>query len=244
MTNKEVYNYFEQLHAYIFSTIEDGYPVSRVAHFNTYDDDGLYFMTMKVKPFYKQLKETGRVSVCALIANQEIASHDENGLPGFPPGYFVRVSGEIREVSTEELMEKAKENNRFKAMVKDLERYPTMITFVLHRYKGEVYDYDFELTSRDHKIIRERFDFGGMEVEPSGFTIDSEKCITCGQCFKVCSFKAIVPGENFYSINALRCDECGSCYVVCPVNAVTAKSPLEEEERKIIGKQTLAYYSK
>lgn len=43
---KEIFEAFEQLHSYSFSTIHDGYPEIRIAHFLTYDEEGLYFQTM------------------------------------------------------------------------------------------------------------------------------------------------------------------------------------------------------
>lgn len=228
---KEVFERFEKISAYTFATIDGDYPETRIAHFLTYDDEGLYFQTMKVKPFYKQLKTTGKVAVCSLVAENVAADHDENGLPSFPEGYFIRVSGDVRELSFEELELKAKKDPKFLPLIKDIERYPTMTTFVLYKYKGEVYDYDFEKKNRVHKLERQRFSFGGMEVIPPGFTIDKDKCIGCGSCRKVCTFSAIIPGEK-YSINPNRCDECGSCYSVCPVNAVKAKTPMEDSYRR------------
>lgn len=243
LTIKEVFDKFEKIHSYSFTTINnDGYPEIRIAHFITYDEDGLYFMTMKVKPFYKQLVENNKVAACALIAADEEVTHDEDGLSYFPPGYYIRVSGDVRELSFEELSEKANNDSKFDPLIKDIERYPTMTTFVLHKFKGEVYDYDFSKINRDHKLERERFEFGGMEQSQAGFTINPEKCISCGTCAKVCSFSAIIPGEK-YSINPNRCDECGSCYSACPVNAIIAKSPLEESERKEFGKKIIAYSS-
>jgi len=240
MTNQAIYDAFEKQHSYSFSTIDDGYPEIRIAHFNTYDDDGLYFMTMKIKPFYHQLITSKTVAVCSLVANEGAASHDENGLPGFPPGYFIRVSGDVRELTAEELNEKANKNPRFIPLVKDAERYPAMTAFVLYKFKGEVFDYDFEKQTRDYKIHRTRFTFGGMSQEKAGLTIDPEKCIACGACEKVCTFSAIIPGPQ-YQINPTRCDECGDCYITCPVNAIVTKSPLDESERQKLGKQLHTY---
>jgi ferredoxin len=240
MTIKEVYERFAKLHSYSFATIDGEYPEIRIAHFLTYDVEGLYFQTMKVKPFYTQLKKTGKVAVCALIATEGEATQDDEGLSDFPPGFYIRVSGEVRELSMEELKRKTEKNSRFSPLVKDIERYPTMTTFVLHRFKGEVYDYDYALENRDHKLERERFSFGGMPYIRSGFNINPETCIACGICAKVCSFNAIIPGQK-YAIDPHRCDECGSCYCACPVKAITAKSPMLESYRMECGKKILAY---
>lgn len=240
MTEKEVYERFERLHSYSFSTMDREYPEIRIAHFLTYDDEGLYFQTMKVKPFYAQLKRNGKVAACAQVAGEGAAVHDEDGLSYFPAGYYIRVSGEVRELTNEELTRKAEQDARFSPLVKDIERYPTMTTFVLHRFKGEVYDFDFEKEHRDHKLERERFSFGGMEHIEPGFTIDPEACIACGICAEVCTFGAIIPGEK-YTIDGSRCDECGSCYSVCPKSAVNVKSPMDEAARKECGKSILEF---
>lgn len=240
MRIQEVFEHFEKIHSYSFASIDDGEPEIRIAHFLTYDDEGLYFQTMKVKPFYRQLTKTGLVAVCALIAPQEEASHDEHDLPGFPPGYFIRVRGEVRELSFEELEEKVKKDARFLPLVKDIERYPAMTTFVLHHFKGEKYDYDYAEEHRDHKLERERFAFHGSTMEKAGFSIDPEKCISCGRCARVCTFRAIRSEEHF-SINGERCDECGSCYLVCPVGAIEAKTPMSEGNRLAAGKKMLDY---
>jgi ferredoxin len=240
MEIKEVFEKFEKLHSYSSATIDGDYPEIRIAHFLTYDDEGLYFMTMKVKPFYNQLIKTKKVAACALIAEDGASGHDDEGLSSFPPGFYIRVSGDVRELSMAELNHKAEKDEKFMPLVKDIERYPTMTTFVLHRFKGEVYDYDFAKESRDHKLQRSRFDFAGMKKIPAGFYIEPEKCISCGTCAKVCTFNAIVSGDK-YSINGLRCDECGSCYSACPVNAIVAKSPMSEDERRACGKKIIAY---
>ncbi len=241
MTIKDVYERFEKLHSYSFATLDGDYPEIRIAHFLTYDEEGLYFMTMKVKPFYEQLKRGKKIAVCAQVTKSDgAATHDEDGLSYFPAGYNIRVSGDVRELSTQELYAKAKKDDRFIGCVKDLERYPTMTTFVLHSFKGELYDFDFEKEFRDHKIERERFSFNGMDFIEPGFVIDPAKCISCGICAEVCTFAAIIPGES-YSIMGSHCDECGSCYSACPATAITAKAPLDEVERKAIGKQILAY---
>jgi ferredoxin len=242
MEIKDVFNSFEKLHSYSFSTIDDGYPEIRVAHFLTYDEDGLYFQTMRVKPFYKQLIDSKKVAVCALIADDGETVHDEEGLSYFPPGYYVRVSGDVKPVSLEELKVKAQnEPSKFNPLLKDIERYPMMTTFVLHSFKGELYDYDFEKTNRDHKLERQRFAFNGESYIQSGFNINKDTCIACGTCYKACTFDSIIKGDKYYSINPSRCDECGSCYSVCPVNAITVKSPVEESERVKIGLQLKQY---
>lgn len=235
---EEIYDKFKLNAAYTFTTIDGDYPETRIAHFLTYDQEGLYFQAMKVKPFYKQLKGTSKLAVCSLVADFSPSVHNEDGFSIFPPGFFIKVSGDVKEISYDTIIEKAKNNERFLPLVNDIDRYPTMTTFVLYNFKGEVFDYDFEMKNRGHKVLRERFSFGNFKYIKSGFTI-SNKCISCGKCAKACTFKAIEKNQatNKYDIISNRCDECGSCYIICPVNAIIAKNNMTEEERYLSAKK-------
>ena len=220
MTIKEIYEKFDKIGCTTFSTVHDGRAESRIAHFFAWDEDGIYFRTMKVKPFYKQVKETGNITVCGMYPNTQVM-HDENNLPSFETGYSVRLTGDVRELTMEEVEKKAEQNRDFNVAVYDIKKYPATRIFLIYRAKGEVYDFDYAKEHRDHKLERERFSYGGMEVESAGLTI-TDQCIGCGKCQSVCSFDAIVPGSP-YRIMGNRCDECGNCYVNCPVGAIISK---------------------
>ncbi len=220
MTTKEIFNYFDKIGSLTFSTINGEYPESRIAHFGAYDEEGLYFMTMHTKPFYKQLKATGKLSACGLCADSKIEETEDGNLI-FDDGYFARITGDVKEISIEEI--KRKNNPIFDYCIKDNERYPAMVVFCLYRGRGEIFDYDFEKIKRPHKLERLRFSFGGMEIENPGLTIDRDKCIACGKCESVCSFSAIFKKDGKFEIMGERCDECGSCYLVCPAQAINSK---------------------
>ncbi len=219
MTIQEIFDRFDSIGSCVFATIGNDYPETRIAHFLACDEEGLYFMTMTTKPFYRQLKESGRVSACALGADPSVRM-TEDGLLEMKPGYFIRVTGDVREVSMEEI--KAKNNPDFVYGIEDQERYPAMTTFVMYRAKGEIYDYDFDMKTRDHKLERMRFSFGDFPVEKAGLTI-TDACIGCGTCMRGCSFKAIRKEGDRYVIDGSRCDECGNCWVHCPAGAVRHK---------------------
>lgn len=63
---------------------------------------------------------------------------------------------------------------------------------------------------------------GGEDIEEEPFVgakmahIDSDKCIKCGACEKVCRFGAI----HDYKIEELKCEGCAACTVVCPNGAI------------------------
>ena len=211
LTMKEVFDRFDEIGCCSFATPDGhGGVEARIAHFFAYDDEGLYLRTMDVKPFYRQLKQSGRLAVNGERTEAKVV-FDENNLPLFKPGYQMRVAGEVRELSMAEVEAKAPHDRNFNVAVYDIAKYPETRVFVLHRFHGELYDYDYAMVNRDHKLHRERFAFGGDAYEEPGLRI-TDDCIACGTCLAGCSFKAIVPG-----------DECGNCYHACPAGAVEGK---------------------
>lgn len=219
MEIKKVYEYAEKIGVLVFSTISDDEVHSRVAHFNGYDEEGIYFRTMANKPYARQLIESGKVTVCG-ITDTSITSHDENGAPVFPPSYSFRLIGDVKKVSKEVIKEKAKTNKELRTAANDIELYPAMGegNFVIYKAKGEIFDVDFDCVNRDHKLERLRFEFGDKSFNEAGVRIN-DKCIECGICKKICSFKAIEEGSP-YKVISNRCDDCGSCLLKCPVGAI------------------------
>lgn len=220
MELKELYELIETIGCMTFSTIgKNGEVQSRIAHFNGYDEDGLYFRTMTSKPYYRQLMKHKKLTVCGMT-DQRVLEHLEDGTPVFPTSYVIRMIGDIKNVPYEVICEKAKKTEALKTAVQDGVKYPTMkdANFVMHRAKVEIYDTDFEKVNRENKLKRTRFSFGNYEFNLAGPTI-TNTCIGCGLCKKNCSFLAIEEGKP-YRINPVYCDDCGTCMTVCPVGAI------------------------
>ena len=218
MEIKEIFEYAEKIGFLTFSTVDNGTVHSRIAHFYAFDEDGLYLRTMFIKPFYRQMIKSGNLSVCGMYPFTKITGEDENGVPEIPPGYMFRLTGGVRELSEEEVKKKAETNEQFKIALFDMGKYPATRNLVMYKGKGEIYDFDYDMVNRDHKLLRKRFAFGGETVNSSGNTI-TDKCTECGACYEACTFKAIKPGTP-YSIIGERCDECASCILVCPEDAI------------------------
>lgn len=221
---QEVFDLFSKVGCCSFATLDDqGGVDSRIAHFVAWDSEGLYFTTMTGKPFYRQLKAGSALSACGEFTEMR-CYNDEDNLPKFAPGFMIRVSGHVRELTSEEIEAHAEVDPNFNVVVYDTGRYPETTVFVLDRAWGELYDYDFNMVNRDHKIERERFAWGEATFVDPGFHI-TDACIGCGSCMTVCTHKAIVAGSP-YRILGERCDECGNCHHVCPVGAIEEKGIL------------------
>ncbi len=61
--------------------------------------------------------------------------------------------------------------------------------------------------------------------------IDSEKCIGCGLCVKVCPRRTISMQDKKAVVTGDRSIHCGHCAIVCPVDAVTVNSVDKESSR-------------
>lgn len=59
------------------------------------------------------------------------------------------------------------------------------------------------------------------------YTIISSKCDGCGECIKVCQFKAIEgePGKR-HNVIKDKCIGCGRCFEVCPLKVITMAGAL------------------
>ncbi|MDC7227608.1 MAG: 4Fe-4S binding protein [Spirochaetales bacterium] len=219
MTIKEIYEKFEAVGVLTASTVCGNEVHSRIMHLNGYDEKGIYIRTMWNKPYGRQLKETGKITLCG-ASDARILGHNEDGVPDFPGGYAIRLIGEVQYLDEDEIRRRAKTNEGLKTAVYDMDHYPAMKkgNFIINRGKFDIFDYDFECINRDHKVLRTRGSFGGMEYNKVGPTI-TDKCIKCGVCMKNCTFKAIKEGSP-YSVIPERCDDCGTCIENCPVDAI------------------------
>ena len=220
MKLQEIHAAIEKVGCLTFTTLDGDAMHSRIISVCGGDDEGIYFLTMNVKPFYRQLKANPRVCVCGIYPSGRKEGKNKAGQPYWQPCFFLRITGEAREVPEHEVMQKAETGSEIhRYALEDAKRYSAMKLFCIFKGKGEIFDYDFEMENRDHKVLRTRFGFGGERANKAGARIDPEKCIACGACYEACTFKAIEEGDT-YRVRGERCDECGSCMQVCPQDAI------------------------
>lgn len=217
MNNLEIFDYLAKCARLTYSTVYKGEVYSRIAGILTADEDGIYFFTLRHKPYARQLLATEQVTICGY--------HEPPALPHpdyqMRPGFTIRVMGKVRVVSPEEVAAKAPANAGFQKLLDyDYPRYPDTVCFCLYEGKGEIFDYDFNCEKRNHKLERTRFAIGDGIFNPSGFILDGSKCIGCGSCATVCHYDCFIAGKP-YQLIAERCDECGNCFNICPVGAIS-----------------------
>ena len=221
MTLDEIHEAIAMIGCPVFTTLDGNTMHSRIISVCGGDDEGIYFLTMDVKPFYRQLKAHPQVALCGIYPSGRKEGKNKDGQPYWEPGFSLRITGEAREVSGDEVKKKARNGSEpHQYALEEAERYPSMRLFCIFKGKGEIFDYDFELENRDHKLLRKRFAFGGETVSQAGMRIDPDGCVGCGACSEACTFKAIEEDGDVYRIRGERCDECGSCIQVCPVEAI------------------------
>ncbi|MBR2521825.1 MAG: 4Fe-4S dicluster domain-containing protein [Coriobacteriales bacterium] len=68
--------------------------------------------------------------------------------------------------------------------------------------------------------------FEPFEATRGHVSIDIEKCILCGLCYRSCPVGAItvVRDDKSWSIDALRCITCNDCVSRCPVKCLTMET--------------------
>jgi uncharacterized pyridoxamine 5'-phosphate oxidase family protein/ferredoxin-like protein FixX len=182
----------------VISTSVDGMPQGRIITVFHYDDGGLYFLTCKTKPFYREIIGNNHVSMTCI--NDEYVQ--------------VRVIGEAREIVGNELLMFIKNNPSFQGLFETKEKSGKFVLFYLSKGKGETFD----ISGREAEKVRERFAFGGYTVNEAGCSI-TDSCTSCGDCIIACPFNCISKGKPFV-INKRYCVECGLCYKACTHGAI------------------------
>lgn len=183
----------KQLHC---ATVEEGQPTVRVINLMLVEDDGLYFITGRGKPFYLGLKENPRLALSGM--NQQFVA--------------VRVIGDVEFCPGREVPDKIIEKNPGLGKLYKGETRSILDAFAMRRGKGEIFDLSAD------PLLRERFAFGGESVNPPGYFI-TEECTACGECLEACPVEVISEGE-IYTIEGRACLECGNCAEACPVDAI------------------------
>ncbi len=71
----------------------------------------------------------------------------------------------------------------------------------------------------------------GVKMKPKrNAVIDTESCVACGCCVKVCPLGAISIFKGLAaSVNSTLCVGCGKCAKECPASVITIREVLYEK---------------
>ncbi|MDR1616806.1 MAG: 4Fe-4S binding protein [Syntrophomonadaceae bacterium] len=179
---------------------EDGSPQARIIGVMHTEDEKLYFLTARGKPFYHELLSEKKVAVLGLSRFKEMIRL--NGAPELLPK---EEQGKWLSLLFEE--------NPYMANVYPGETREVLEVFCIRH--GEI-EY-FHLGVRP--IVRESYTIGnGVLCEKLLYTI-TDDCNGCGICMRHCPQSCIKIGVP-YSVEQAHCLRCGACMENCPVAAV------------------------
>jgi uncharacterized pyridoxamine 5'-phosphate oxidase family protein/NAD-dependent dihydropyrimidine dehydrogenase PreA subunit len=195
-TARGALRFLREVKSVAIATVNRGEPAVRVADVMLVEDETLYLITARGKPYYTQLKEQGRLAICAMDKNY----------------VTVRMVGDVELCTDEALLGRIYEHNPILSKLYPEEKRNILEVFRLYRGRGEFFDLSVEPPKR------KRFAFGGDSVKPSGYVI-TDLCNACGACMEACPVGVISEGDIFV-IDGSRCLECGICAEVCPEKAV------------------------
>jgi uncharacterized pyridoxamine 5'-phosphate oxidase family protein/NAD-dependent dihydropyrimidine dehydrogenase PreA subunit len=178
---------------------EDGSPQVRIIGVMHTEDEKLYFLTARGKPFYHELLQDKKVAVLGLSRFKEMIRL--NGIPELLP----------REEQSEWL-DKLFEENPYMKNVFPGETRQVLEVFCIE--DGEIEYFNLGV----YPIFRESYIIGNGVSKQKMYKITND-CIGCGNCTKICPQGCIVESKP-YRIIQENCLRCGSCQENCPVSVV------------------------
>ena len=178
---------------------EKGRPQSRIINVMIAADEGMYIVTAKGKPFYRQLTETGRIALSAMC----------------PDCQSLKFTGKVRQVK-QYWVDRVFEENPGMNEVSPGKTRDALEAFLIYEGSGEWFDL------LHYPISREGFAYG-TEEEPAGFVIE-ESCTSCGACLDVCP-QGCITEDSPFTIAQDHCLQCGACQEICPAGAVKRLHP-------------------
>lgn len=203
METKDYLSYIvHEIHRTVVATVDDdGLPVTAAIDMMACEDDSLFFLTAKGKPFYDRLMKRKVLALTALKGEDTMSS------------VAVSLRGNVRCIGSERLADLFEQNPYM------YEIYPTeasresLAVFQIYEGTGEWFD----LSKKP--IERAQFSFGGAPKLKGGYYV-TKKCNGCGLCAFKCPQDCINIASVPVVIRQENCLHCGNCAKACPGKAV------------------------
>lgn len=65
--------------------------------------------------------------------------------------------------------------------------------------------------------------------------VNTEKCVSCGTCVKVCPRKAVYVWKGCYAVvDTEKCVGCSRCEKVCPAVCISMKEREQYEKKEVV----------
>ena len=90
MEMSHIHAAIEKIGCLTFTTLDGDTMHSRIISVCGCDEEGIYFLTMDVKPFYRQLTVNPHVALCGIYPSSRKSGKNKVGQPYFFPGFTAR----------------------------------------------------------------------------------------------------------------------------------------------------------
>ena len=192
----------EEIHSTVMATVdENGLPATCAIDIMDYDENGLYFLTARGKNFYARLKRCGYVSLTGTKGTDTLSC------------VAISVRGKVEEIGSDYLNRLFEKNSYMSEIYPTKESRTALTVFRIYDGCGEWFD----LSKKP--IERASFSFGNGIKTVGGYCI-TDKCIGCKKCLKVCPQGCIDFTGGYARIIQSSCLHCGNCFTICSVKAV------------------------
>lgn len=195
----------EEIHSVIMATVdENGLPVTCAIDIMDYDESGLYFLTAKGKNLYNRLKQTGYISLTGMKGNDTLSC------------VAVSIGGKAEEIGSGPLDRLFEKNRYMNEIYPTSESRKALTVFRIYDGNGEWFD----LSKKP--IERASFSFGNGVDITEGYYI-TDKCIVCKKCASFCPQNCIDFSSIPAVITQKNCLHCGNCFNICSEKAVVKR---------------------
>lgn len=195
----------KEIHSVIAATVDDsGLPVTCAIDIMGSDEKGLYFLTAKGKGFYTRLKKNEYVALTGIKGKDTLSC------------VAISLQGKVKELGNTLLPWLLEKNPYMQEIYPTKESQKALTVFLIYEGSGEW----FNLSKQP--IERASFTIGNKHKEIQGYEI-TEKCNGCQTCQTVCPQDCIDFSTVPAVIRQKNCLHCGNCFTVCSQKAVVRR---------------------